>query len=92
MAELIGRLGYACLNTVLRSTKPDSIFCSRTCRIASIKEEGLELPKALAIQNCKDLVKMIEVSYFDPLPAGIRVNLSCSVERSQQNPLYATVV
>ncbi|CCC13875.1 unnamed protein product [Sordaria macrospora k-hell] len=30
-----GRLGYACLNTYLRSAKPP-IFCSRTCRMASI--------------------------------------------------------
>jgi UV DNA damage endonuclease len=61
-ADETGRLGYACLNTVLRSTKPDSIFCSRTCRIASIKEEGMELPKGLALMNCRDLLKMIEVS------------------------------
>ncbi|KAL1839555.1 hypothetical protein VTJ49DRAFT_1418 [Mycothermus thermophilus] len=30
-----GRLGYACLNTYLRSAKIP-VFCSRTCRIASI--------------------------------------------------------
>ena len=61
-ADLVGRLGYACLNTVLRKTKPDSIFCSRTCRIASIEEEGMELPKTLALLNVKDLKIMIEVS------------------------------
>jgi len=59
---MAGRLGYACLNTVLRSAKPDSIFCSRTCRIASIEEEGMALPKALALANCRDLLKMIQVS------------------------------
>ncbi|KKY25029.1 putative uv-endonuclease uve-1 [Phaeomoniella chlamydospora] len=32
-----GRLGYACLNTYLRSANPP-IFSSRTCRIASILE------------------------------------------------------
>ncbi|KAL2840191.1 UV-endonuclease UvdE-domain-containing protein [Aspergillus pseudoustus] len=32
-----GRLGYACLNTYLRYSNPP-IFCSRTCRIASILE------------------------------------------------------
>jgi len=62
MAHATGRLGYACLNTVLRSIKPDSIFCSRTCRIASIEEEGMELPKGLALMNVKDLLTMIEVS------------------------------
>ncbi|PLN86706.1 UV-endonuclease UVE-1 [Aspergillus taichungensis] len=30
-----GRLGYACLNTYLRNSNPP-VFCSRTCRIASI--------------------------------------------------------
>ncbi|KAH8664437.1 UV-endonuclease UvdE-domain-containing protein [Xylariales sp. PMI_506] len=32
-----GRLGYACLNTYLRTCKPP-VFSSRTCRIASILE------------------------------------------------------
>jgi len=32
-----GRLGYACLNTYLRSSNPP-VFSSRTCRIASILE------------------------------------------------------
>ncbi|OGE55325.1 hypothetical protein PENARI_c004G08732 [Penicillium arizonense] len=32
-----GRLGYACLNTYLRYATP-AVFCSRTCRIASIIE------------------------------------------------------
>ncbi|KAJ5894816.1 hypothetical protein N7495_006507 [Penicillium taxi] len=32
-----GRLGYACLNTYLRYANPP-VFCSRTCRIASILE------------------------------------------------------
>lgn len=31
-----GRLGYACLNTILRARDPP-IFCSRTCRIATLK-------------------------------------------------------
>lgn len=32
-----GRLGYACLNTYLRTAKP-AVFSSRTCRISSILE------------------------------------------------------
>ncbi|OJD16976.1 UV damage endonuclease UvdE [Emergomyces pasteurianus Ep9510] len=32
-----GRLGYACLNTYLRTSKPP-VFCARTCRISSILE------------------------------------------------------
>jgi UV DNA damage endonuclease len=37
-----GRLGYACLNTYLRSAKTP-VFCSRTCRMASIIEHRYPL-------------------------------------------------
>ncbi|EFX01524.1 uv-endonuclease uve-1 [Grosmannia clavigera kw1407] len=33
-----GRLGYACLNTYLRTATPP-VFCSRTCRLSSILEQ-----------------------------------------------------
>lgn len=59
-----GNLGYACLNTVLRSKKPDSIFCSRTCRLLTIQEKGIDFAKELGRLNTIDLVKMIEV--FEP--------------------------
>lgn len=55
-----GRLGYACLNTVLRTLKPP-IFCSRTCRMDTIlgtsqKEgKGLDFAKDLGRQNAADL-------------------------------------
>ncbi|KIO21278.1 hypothetical protein M407DRAFT_80564 [Tulasnella calospora MUT 4182] len=55
-----GRLGYACLNTILRNSKPDPIFCSRTCRIATIKEKGMEFVYDLGLQNIRDLLKLIE--------------------------------
>ncbi|KAJ7282778.1 UV-endonuclease UvdE-domain-containing protein [Mycena rebaudengoi] len=59
-----GRLGYACLNTVLRNKKPandsDSIFCSRTCRLDSIEKNGIEWLKDLGRKNTEDLLKMIE--------------------------------
>ncbi|KAI0786945.1 UV-endonuclease UvdE-domain-containing protein [Abortiporus biennis] len=55
-----GRLGYACLNTVLRALKPDPIFCSRTCRKDTITKNGLDFAKDLGRQNCKDLCKLIE--------------------------------
>ncbi|KAM0751997.1 UV-endonuclease UvdE [Meredithblackwellia eburnea MCA 4105] len=54
-----GRLGYACLNTVLRNSTP-SIFCSRTCRIDTIKKEGMNFLKELGRQNMADLTKLIE--------------------------------
>ncbi|KIP10813.1 hypothetical protein PHLGIDRAFT_100657 [Phlebiopsis gigantea 11061_1 CR5-6] len=54
-----GRLGYACLNTILRVADPP-VFCSRTCRIATLKEKGLQYAKDLGIQNTRDLKKMVE--------------------------------
>ncbi len=61
MLRILGRLGYACLNTVLRAEKPESIFCSRTCRKDTITKNGLDFAKSLGLQNCRDLVKLIEV-------------------------------
>ena len=57
----IGRLGYACLNTVLRALKPDPVFCSRTCRIDTIKKFGLEHCKELGRKNAEDLSRLIQV-------------------------------
>ncbi|GAA6008679.1 hypothetical protein JCM10207_001684 [Rhodosporidiobolus poonsookiae] len=56
-----GRLGYACLNTILRKQKPP-VFCSRTCRIDTIKKEDKGMPylKELGRQNMEDLTKLIE--------------------------------
>lgn len=56
-----GRLGYACLNTILRSRK-DPIFCSRTTRLATIAKEdkGIAFVFELGRQNAADLSKMIE--------------------------------
>ncbi|TFK54537.1 UV-endonuclease UvdE [Heliocybe sulcata] len=57
-----GRLGYACLNTILRSKKPasEATFCSRTARIDTIKKNGIEWVKELGRQNVKDLLKLVE--------------------------------
>jgi len=57
-----GRLGYACLNTILRKRKPP-VFCSRTCRIDTIKKNGMDFLKELGRQNimdCKQLVQWNE--------------------------------
>ncbi|KAI9488971.1 hypothetical protein BDB00DRAFT_884673 [Zychaea mexicana] len=54
-----GRLGYACLNTILRHQKPP-VFCSRTCRLDTIRQKGIEFVKELALQNVQDLITLIE--------------------------------
>ncbi|KZT53356.1 UV-endonuclease UvdE [Calocera cornea HHB12733] len=54
-----GRLGYACLNTVLRQL-PEPVFCSRTCRLDTLRREGVEFAKELGLRNVEDLGKMIE--------------------------------
>ncbi|KAJ3915796.1 UV-endonuclease UvdE-domain-containing protein [Lentinula edodes] len=57
-----GRLGYACLNTILRNKKPasDAVFCSRTCRIDSIKKNGMDWVRELGRKNVQDLITMIQ--------------------------------
>ncbi|KAI9144846.1 UV-endonuclease UvdE-domain-containing protein [Paraphysoderma sedebokerense] len=55
--EFTGRLGYACLNMYLRQK---DIFCSRTCRLATLKKEGMDYVKDIAIRNVNDLVKLIQ--------------------------------
>lgn len=50
-----GRLGYACLNTVLRNQDPP-VFCSRNVRIKTIEEKGIESVKEMALQNVRDIV------------------------------------
>lgn len=52
------RIGYACLNTVLRAQKP-SKFCSRTARISTIREKGIDHVKQLGRQNVLDLTDLI---------------------------------
>ncbi|KAJ1655280.1 hypothetical protein IWQ61_004948 [Dispira simplex] len=54
-----GRLGYACLNTVLRAQKPP-VFCSRTCRLATLQSRGIDYAKQLALANVRDIRAIIE--------------------------------
>ncbi|KAL1936323.1 hypothetical protein VTP01DRAFT_457 [Rhizomucor pusillus] len=57
--EFKGRIGYACLNTVLRNQKPP-VFCSRTCRLDTIRQKGMDFLKELGLQNLRDLKTLIE--------------------------------
>ncbi|KAH9974004.1 UV-endonuclease UvdE [Lactifluus volemus] len=50
----------ACINTILRASKPDPIFCSRTCRIDTILKHGIDFAKNLGIRNTNDLLKLIQ--------------------------------
>lgn len=57
-----GRLGYACLNTVLRVLKPEPVFCSRTLRIDTIlkPDHGMDYCKQLGRKNAEDLSRLIQ--------------------------------
>ncbi|KAI0030146.1 UV-endonuclease UvdE-domain-containing protein [Vararia minispora EC-137] len=55
-----GRLGFACLNTVLRAMKPEPVFCSRTCRIDTILKNGLDFAKNLGKRNALDLLELVK--------------------------------
>lgn len=48
--------GYACINTELRKK---GIFMSRTCRLNTLKEKGIDYVKELALENLKDLLKIL---------------------------------
>lgn len=50
-------IGYCCINTCLRK---QDIFCSRTCRLATIQERGIDYSYELANKNLQDLKKIIE--------------------------------
>ena len=54
-----GRLGYACLNSLLRSYSTP-IFCSRTLRLATLSEQGQSYVQALALQNLADLHTLVK--------------------------------
>lgn len=53
-------LGYACINTQLR--KKD-IFMSRTCRLATLRERGINYVYELALKNLRDLEPIIKWNF-----------------------------
>lgn len=54
------KLGYCCLNTELRTK---DIFSSRTCRLETIKNCGIQHSYKLAKQNLLDTIKIIKWNY-----------------------------
>ena len=58
-ALISGRLGYACLNTVLRNYSTP-IFCSRTRRLSTLAELGHEHLQSLGLQNIRDLLTLVK--------------------------------
>jgi UV DNA damage endonuclease len=52
--------GYACINTQLRKK---GIFMSRTCRLATLQERGIEYVFELAKQNLADLEPIMRWNY-----------------------------
>lgn len=53
-------MGYCCLNVYLRNK---GIFTSRTCRLQTIKEKGIEYAYMLAHQNLDDLAVILRWNY-----------------------------
>eukprot|EP00026_Physarum_polycephalum_P003985 Phypoly_transcript_04002.p1 GENE.Phypoly_transcript_04002~~Phypoly_transcript_04002.p1 ORF type:complete len:672 (+),score=197.16 Phypoly_transcript_04002:138-2153(+) len=51
------RLGYACINTVLRA---QDVYTNRTLRLAKVKEQGIQCAKDLGLKNIKDLIPIIQ--------------------------------
>lgn len=53
-------LGYCCINTHLRA---QCVYCSRTCRLKTVQDKGLEHCYALAHANLKDMLKILQWNY-----------------------------
>lgn len=53
-------MGYCCINTELRSL---GIFCSRTCRLDTVKSKGIEYIYKLAWENINDLPAIFRWNY-----------------------------
>jgi len=53
-------MGYCCLNVYLRNK---GIFTSRTCRLQTMKEKGIEYGYMLAHQNLDDLAAILRWNY-----------------------------
>lgn len=60
MAEHNCHYGYACINTKLR--KKD-IFMSRTCRLATLRQRGINYVYELALKNLRDIEPILEWNY-----------------------------
>lgn len=54
------KIGYCCLNMYLRSL---GIFTSRTCRLETIKKNGIEYAYELSRQNLQDLAVILKWNY-----------------------------
>lgn len=83
--QFTGRLGYACLNTIMRAMKPEPVFCSRTCRLDTIKKNGIEFAKDLGLRNARDLKAMIEVR--QPTSLGVQSARVDSNKWNEQNKI-----
>lgn len=76
------QLGFACINTELRK---EHIFCSRTCRLDTIKQKGLEHVKELVKKNVNDLAEHVQWNYEN----GIRfMRISSELMPHITNPRF----
>jgi UV DNA damage endonuclease len=53
-------MGYCCINVYLRKL---GIFCSRTCRLETIKQRGIAYSYELAKQNLEDMACILRWNY-----------------------------
>lgn len=79
----MNNIGYACINMTLAESK---ITTGRTCRWATFQKEGIGHASKLALQNCKDLVTILEwnekmgIKFFrvgsELLPWGNKIDIT----------------
>lgn len=66
------QLGLCCINTQLRSR---NIFCSRTCRIQTVHDKGIDILVQKALENCRDLERMVEWNMVSGKASGVPVRV-----------------
>jgi len=55
----VPNLGYACLNSTLQAQKP-TVTSNRGAILRTFNEKGLVYISQLALQNCKDLLPIVQ--------------------------------
>lgn len=80
-----GRLGYACLNTVLRKKKPP-VFCSRTCRYAeAVREKVASLINTPTFHDRIDTINKNGMDFLKELARQNCIDLLQLIQWNEDN-------
>ena len=80
------QLGLCCINTELRKQKP-TIFCNRTCRLATAQKKGDEYIRELSLKNLNDIMHILEWNKKNNIKS---YRLSSDIFPHLNNPKYGS--